>query len=109
MKIKKGDTVKIIRGKDQGKTGPVEKVFPQKGKVLVGGVNVYKKHLKPRQGQRGGIIELTKPLLISNLKLVCPTCHKPTRVGYQLGKLSKERICKKCGTGLDKTRKGNQS
>ena len=98
MRIKKGDTVKIKVGKDKGKTGKVEKALPKKNKVLVEGINVYKKHLKPRgEGKPGGIIEINKPLSVSNVMLVCPKCQKPTRVGYQLDKQgNKYRFCKKC-------------
>jgi len=107
MKLKKGDTVIIRRGKDKGKTGKVEKVFPKLGKLVVNGVNVYKKHVKPREGQKGGIIEITKPLPAAHTQIVCSACNKPTRVGYQVTKTSKERICKKCGVGLD-TKKGKK-
>jgi len=107
MKIHKDDTVKITAGKDKGKTGKVEKVFPRTkhsavpgkiSKVLVGGVNLYKKHLKSRgEGKPGGIIEITKPIPVANVVLVCPKCQQPTRVGYQLDKQGKKhRFCKKC-------------
>jgi large subunit ribosomal protein L24 len=102
MKIKTGDTVLIGRGKDHGKTGKVEKVFPKIERVLVEGMNVSKKHLKPRQGQKGGIIEIAKPLVAAHLRVVCPACNKPTRVGYQGTGAAKERVCKKCGVSLDK-------
>lgn len=106
MKIRKNDTVKVTRGKDKGKTGKVEKVFPKKNKVTVAGVNVYKKHLKPKgKDKPGGIIDIIKPLAVANVVLVCPKCKKQTRVGYQFDKTSlpagrqtkKYRICKKCG------------
>lgn len=98
MKIKKGDQVKVTAGKDKGKTAKVEKVFSKTGKVLVEGVNVYKKHLK-KQGQDkpGGIIEINKPLPAGNVALICPKCQKPTRIGYKKDKQDKKyRICKKC-------------
>jgi len=98
MKIRKGDTVKVVSGKDKGKTGKVEKTLPKKNKILVEGANVYKKHLKPKgEGKPGGIIEINKPLPVSNVMLICPKCKKTTRVGYQLDKQrNKSRICKKC-------------
>ncbi|MDP3888485.1 MAG: 50S ribosomal protein L24 [bacterium] len=95
LKIKKGDKVKVLIGKDKGKEGQVEKVFSKKGKVLVSGVNIYKKHAKPRQGKPGGIIDLVRPLPVSNVSLVCPKCGKATRVGFG-GTDEKVRICRKC-------------
>lgn len=102
MKIKTGDTVSIWRGKDHGKTGKVEKIFPKTGRVRVSGVNVYKKHVKPRQGQKGGIVEIAKPLAAAHLRVVCPACNKPTRIGYQGTGAAKERVCKKCGVSFAK-------
>ncbi len=97
MKIKKGDSVKIIRGKDKGKDGKVEKVFPKDGKVLVSNINQYKRHLKARsETEPSEIVTLTKPLPEENVVLVCPKCHKTTRIGYKLEKNKKLRICKKC-------------
>lgn len=99
MKIKKGDTIIVIKGKDKGRKGKVEKVFPKEGKVLVLGINVVKKHVKPKkEGEKGGILEIAKPLNVSKVALVCPKCGKKTRVGFLLTKEGKERICKKCQT-----------
>jgi len=98
MKIKKGDTVKILIGKDKGRTGKVGKILGKARKVIIPGVNIFKKHVKPAgEGKPGGIIEIARPILISNIALVCPACNKPTRVGYQITKLNeKQRICRKC-------------
>lgn len=97
MKLKKGDEVKIVVGKDKGKTGKIEKVFPKEQKVQVLGVNQYKRHTKARsQREKSEIVTITKPLAIANVMLVCPKCHLPTRVGYQNEGEKKERICKKC-------------
>lgn len=96
-KIKKGDNVQILLGKDQGKTGPVEKVMVKEGKVLVTGINTYKRHVRKHQGMEGGIVELSKPLDFSNVALVCPNCKKVTRVGIKIEGSDKLRICKKCG------------
>lgn len=97
MKIKKGDNVKVIRGKDKGKTGKVEKVFPKLGKVLIPNVNLFKRHLKARsEKQPSEIVTLTKPLPEESVALVCPKCHKITRVGFKLEKDVKSRICRKC-------------
>ncbi len=94
MKFKKGDEVLVTAGKDRGKKGKIEKTILKRGAVLVAGVNLYKKHLKPRgQGKPGGIIDINKPLNVAKIALICPKCGKPTRVGYK----SQERICRKCG------------
>jgi large subunit ribosomal protein L24 len=97
MKLKKGDSVKVVRGKDKGKTGKIDRVFPKINKVLVNGVNLYKRHLKARsQTKPSEIVTLTKPLPEENVILICPKCHKETRVGYRIEKKVKSRICKKC-------------
>lgn len=98
MKLKTGDEVKIVRGKDKDKTGKVQKVYVKESKVLVEGVNQYKRHIKARtQNQKSEIITITKPLPVSGVMLICPKCKKPARVGYVITKDVKERICKKCG------------
>lgn len=98
MKLKKGDRIIVTIGKDKGRKGKIEKVLPKLGKVLIPGINVYKKHLKPRgEGQPGGIIDVVKPLPVSNVALLCPKCGKRTRVGYRSDKGGeKYRICRKC-------------
>lgn len=101
MKLKKGDSVSIVRGKDSGKKGTVEKVFAKESKVLVEGVNQYKRHVKARmQGQKSEIITLTKPLPLANVQLLCPKCKKVTRVGYKMLKDEKVRICRKCNAEI---------
>jgi large subunit ribosomal protein L24 len=97
QKIKKGDQVKIMLGKDNGKTGTVERVLAKEGRVAVGGVNVYKRHVRGREGIKGGVIDLSKPVDISNVMLVCPECKKPTRVGFKITDNGKMRVCRKCG------------
>jgi len=97
MKLIKGDNIKVIRGKDKGKTGKIEKVFPKTGKVLVANINQFKRHLKARsEKQPSEIVTLTKPLTQGSVVLVCPKCHKVTRVGFKLQKGVKSRICRKC-------------
>lgn len=97
MKIKNGDTVLIISGKDKDKKGKVIKALPEENRIVVEGVNLRKKHTKPRrQGEKGQIVEIAAPLNISNVKLICPKCKKPTRVGYKVAEKNKYRICKKC-------------
>jgi len=101
MKIRKGDSVKIIVGKDSGKTGKVAKVMPQNSKVLLDGLNLYKKHVRPkRQGEKGEIVNIPRPMDVSNVALVCPSCKEPTRIGQQVEGEKKWRICKKCQATL---------
>lgn len=103
MNVKKNDTVKVIAGNYKGKIGKVLKVFPEKDRVLVEGVNIVKKHVKKsRKYPQGGIIEMEAPIHISNVMLICPRCGKATRVGHTKlvsadGKKRKMRVCKKCG------------
>lgn len=99
MKIRKNDKVIIDIGKDRGKTGNVEHIFAKEGKVLVAGLNLYKRHTKPRSEgdhKTGGIISVPRPIGISKVSLICPKCSQPTRVGYQLTGKDKFRICRKC-------------
>lgn len=97
MKIHKGDKVKIIKGKDRGKDGVVEKAIIKHNQVLIAGINLFKRHTKPRaEGQKGQIVEMARPITIANVALICPKCKLPTRVGYQINNKEKVRICKKC-------------
>ncbi len=101
MKLKKGDNVKVVIGKDKGKTGKIEQIFPKLNKVLLPDINTYKRHVKARtQNQKSEIITLTKPLPVSNVALLCPKCKQQTRVGYKLTNKEKVRICRKCGAEL---------
>ena len=98
MKIRKGDTVLIISGKDKGREGKVLKVFPKANQIVVEGMNLKKKHRKPRKtGEKGQVVEVSQPMDVSNVKLICPKCKKATRVGYKIVEGKKYRICKKCG------------
>jgi large subunit ribosomal protein L24 len=98
MKIVKNDEVLITTGKDKGKTGKVHYVFPKDGKVIVAGINMVKRHMKPRgMARQAGIVEREGPLAISKVALVCNKCGKPTRVGYVfLADGTKSRICHRC-------------
>jgi len=101
MKIKKGDQVKSILGKDRGKTGKVLRVFPETKKVLVEGLNIVKKHIRPRkEGEKGQRLELPGKINSSNLMLVCPKCGKDVRVGYKRTEGKALRICKKCNSEI---------
>lgn len=98
MSVKKDDTVKILKGKDRGKTGKVSRVLTKKGLVFVPGVNVYKKHLRPkRQGEKGEVVSLVRPLRISNVRVMCPSCSRAVGTGNRLAGDTKVRYCKKCG------------
>lgn len=96
MKIKKGDKVKVLLGKDRGKEGKVEYVLGKDNKVFVSGANLYKRHVRKMNNVEGGIIDIPKPMDVSNVGLVCPNCNKVTRVGYKMVEKIKVRICKKC-------------
>ncbi|MFH0859148.1 MAG: 50S ribosomal protein L24 [Patescibacteria group bacterium] len=101
MKIKKDDIVLIISGKYRGKTGKILKSFPKKNQILVEGINLRKKHQKPKKsGEKGQIIEIPVPLNISNAQLICPKCKKAVRIGYRIEGGKKYRICKKCDKAL---------
>jgi large subunit ribosomal protein L24 len=120
MKIRKGDLVQVLSGKDRGKQGRIIEADPRKGRVMVENLNLVKKHRKPRplkdssrmgqtQIQPGGVIELTAPLPVSSVMVVCPTCNRPSRVGYEFredekGRRVKVRVCKRadCGEVLDR-------
>lgn len=96
-KIKTGDTVRVLLGKDRGKQAKVMAVFPKDERVLVEGVNIVKKHVKARRsGEKGQRVEVAAPLNISNVQLVCPSCGKGSRVGIKREGEARERFCKKC-------------
>ena len=101
MKIKKGDTVLIISGKDKGKKGKVLQAFPKETRILVAQVNLRKKHQKPKKsGEKGQIIQMPGSISVSNVKLICSKCEKATRIGYKIEGEKKYRVCKKCGETL---------
>ena len=101
MKIKKGDTVLIISGKDKGKKGNVLQAFPKEMRILVAQVNLRKKHQKPKKaGTKGQIIQMPGSISTSNAKLICLKCGKATRVGYKIEGEKKYRFCKKCQENL---------
>jgi len=101
MKIKKGDKVKILSGKEKGKTGVVGSVMPSNLKVIVNGLNLVSRHTKPRGKQEGGIIKKSMPMFISKVMFICPKCSKYARIGYKLVKGKKYRMCKKCKETLN--------
>ena len=97
MKLKKGDTILVISGKDAGKTAKILRSLPKEGMILVEGVNMKSKHIRPkRQGEKGQVVKIPLPIDVSNVKFLCPKCGKPTRVGYKIVGDKKMRMCKKC-------------
>jgi len=97
MKIKTNDIVLITSGKDRGKKGKVFEAFPMEDKVMVEGANLRKKHQKPKkQGEKGQIVMLPGKIAVANVKLICPKCGKPTRIGVKVNEKNKVRVCKKC-------------
>ncbi|TAN43802.1 MAG: 50S ribosomal protein L24 [Nitrospirae bacterium] len=103
MRIKKNDTVVVLTGKNKGKSGRVLSVLPSKEKLIIEGINIVKKHMKPnKQYSQGGIIDKEAPVHISNAMLICPKCSKPTRIGNTLlDEGRKARTCKKCKEVID--------
>lgn len=96
-KIKKGDSVQMLKGKDRGKTGKVVHVFPKEQKVIVEGLNLVKKHVRPkRQGEKGEIVSMPRKVAVANVGIMCGRCGKPARVGFLVEKDVKTRICRRC-------------
>jgi large subunit ribosomal protein L24 len=100
MKLKKGDKVQVITGKDLGKQGEVTRVLRERNKVIVDGINVAKRHQRSTKAtMQGGIIDKDMPIHVSNVAIVCSTCG-PTRIGYRFDGPDKVRVCRKCGKDL---------
>lgn len=98
MKIHKNDQVLIVSGKDRGRKGKVIGAFPKQGRLVIEGINLRKKHMKPKKsGEKGQIVEMPASLNVSDVKLICPKCGKAVRTGYKLEGKKKYRVCKKCG------------
>ncbi|MBZ1348687.1 MAG: 50S ribosomal protein L24 [Candidatus Liptonbacteria bacterium] len=101
MKIKKGDNVYIVKGKDRGKSGKVSSVFPQKNKILIQELNQYKKSIKPKkEGEKGRTVLISMPISTPNVKIICPKCGQKTRVGFKFEGENKLRNCKKCDSNF---------
>jgi len=103
MKIKKGDKVKILKGRDRGKTGKVQNVSSEKNKLTIDGLNLSVKHARPRkQGEKGQRIQYPAPMDVANVMIICPKCSKPSRMGYKiLEDKKKVRLCRKCKEVID--------
>ena len=101
MKLKKGDTIIVMAGRDAARQGKIERVYTKQSTVMVDGVNMYKRHIKKsEQTPEGGIVELPRAINVSKVALLCPKCKKPTRIGYKIEKQKKIRICRKCSAAL---------
>lgn len=96
MKFHKNDEVVVTVGREKGKNGKIDKVFPSIAQVRITGINMYKRHMKSRASQTGRAVDITKPLPVANVALICPGCKQPTRAGWKIEKDQKLRICKKC-------------
>jgi large subunit ribosomal protein L24 len=105
LHVRKNDQVKVLAGKDKGKTGRVLRVFPQRNRAVVENVNSVKRHTRPnpQKNIQGGVVEREGPVNLSNLKVICPECNEPVRVGFQyLSDGKKIRVCKSCSGTIDK-------
>jgi large subunit ribosomal protein L24 len=110
LKIRKGDTVEVLTGKDVGRRGKVLEVLPSEGRVVVEQINIAKRHSKPRpvKGTRGaqmspgGVLDIAAPMRVDNVALVCPSCNRHTRVGYRVDDAGKVRVCRRCGKDIEK-------
>ncbi|MCR4328300.1 MAG: 50S ribosomal protein L24 [Patescibacteria group bacterium] len=101
MNIKKGDQIKMMTGKDRGKSGAVLRVFPSEEKITVEGLNLYKKRARPkRNGEKGEMVTLPRPVHVSNAMIVCTACKRTTRVGHRSEGEKKVRVCKKCNASF---------
>jgi large subunit ribosomal protein L24 len=97
MKLKKGDKVKVVAGKDKGREGVIDRVYAKTEKVLIPEINVYKKHIKKNEKlPQGGVVDLPRPLDVAKVMFVCPKCGKLARLGYEVEKGKKNRVCKVC-------------
>ncbi|OGK56036.1 50S ribosomal protein L24 [Candidatus Roizmanbacteria bacterium RIFCSPLOWO2_02_FULL_38_10] len=99
MKLKKGDKIIVTTGKDKGREGKIERVYPKSNKVIVPGINIYKRHIKKNDKMpKGGIVELPRPISTSKVMFACPKCKKPVKLGYKIAGTKKLRICRRCKT-----------
>ncbi|HEX5671345.1 MAG TPA: 50S ribosomal protein L24 [Acidimicrobiia bacterium] len=101
MRLREGDKVKVISGKDAGKESRISKVYPKKDQVIVEGVNTAKRHTRPRgQTMQGGIVDKDMPIHVSNVMIMCEDCGRPVRISYRVDEHGKYRVCPKCGSDL---------
>jgi large subunit ribosomal protein L24 len=105
IRLKKGDNVILLKGKDKKKTGKILKIMAAENKIIVDGLNMVKKHERPKkQGEKGQTVSVARPINLSNVKIICPSCKKATKIVYKLetkgGKVTKIRVCHKCGAKI---------
>jgi len=101
MRIKKGDTILIIKGRDRNKSGKVLRVLPQANKILIEGLNLYKKHQRPKkEGAKGEMVVVPRPISASNAMFLCKNCNRPVKIGVKVEGGVKYRVCKKCGSKI---------
>ncbi len=101
MKLKNGDKIRVLYGKDKGREGVISRIYSNQEKILIDGINIYKKHIKKTETTpQGGVVELPRPLAVSKVAIICGKCKKLTRIGYKSENGRKFRICKKCGNKL---------
>lgn len=96
FKFKVGDEALVTAGRDKGKKGKIEKVFEKENKIVVAGVNLYKRHKKATRSQGSGIFDVTRPMSVANIAIICPKCSKQTKIGFLIEGKNKVRVCKKC-------------
>jgi len=97
MKLKKGDNIKVLAGKDRGKTGAVLRAMPEDNKIVIDGLNLFKKRSRPkRQGEKGQTVLVPRPIPVAKVALICSSCKQPTRIGFRIDGAKKVRYCKKC-------------
>lgn len=110
IKLKRGDTVKIMIGKDAGRQGKIIRMIPSTSMAVVEGINMFKKHVKgDGKDKESAIVDIVKPVPLSNLRLVCKLCNKPVKVGFEITDGSKYRVCKACGKPVDTVEKSKKS
>lgn len=106
MKLRTGDQVMVVAGKDKGKKSRIAKVLPKEDKVIVEGINTYKRHLKRQSDKNpGGIVEVERAMSVAKVQLICPHCKAITRVGWQVQGTEKVRVCKKCKSAITQEKK----
>ena len=96
FKFKKGDEIIITSGRDKGKKSKIDKVLASENKIIASGINVYKRHKKVSQNKAAGIYEITRPIDVAKIAIICPKCSKPTKIGFKIDGKTKQRVCKKC-------------
>ena len=102
LSIKKGDSVLVVSGSSKGKTGKIMRTIPSSGRVIVEGINLRKRHVRPKkEGEKGQTVMVPSPIHASNVRMVCSACSRKTRVGHTLQDGKKVRVCKKCGHILE--------